>query len=137
MPQYWLVGANWGGYDMTDIFVRRGYWVMGYDDEDNETYTQRRDSMEAGDGVAIKAMLGQGARDIQIKAIGVVIGLGELEAAIDKEKGVTGKTRRRVYVDWKNTFDKRERRVPISGNMGTIHGPYDLTDRINDIFRLV
>lgn len=138
MTQYWLVGANFDGYDMTDIFIQQGYWIMGWNDENNQMYTQRRDSMEPGDGVAIKAMLGQGAADIQIKAIGIVVGIGEREARVNSKGEVTG-TRTPVYVDWKKTFGNQERLVPISNNMGTIHGPYDLTndDRINDIFRLV
>ena len=94
--------------------------------------------MKPGDGVAIKAMLGQGAADIQIKAIGIVVGIGEREARVNPEGEMTG-TRIPVYVDWKKTFGNQERLVPIRNNMGTIHGPYDLTndDRINDIFRLV
>lgn len=76
MSQYWLVGANLGGHDTTDIFVRRGYWMMGWDDEDQPVFAQRRDDMQLGDGVAIKAGLGPGSSEIQIKALGIVVGFG-------------------------------------------------------------
>jgi len=46
MTQYWLVGANWNGYDMTSIFIQQGYWIMGHNDESREDYTRLRDNME-------------------------------------------------------------------------------------------
>lgn len=31
MPKYWVVGASWGGKDdQTQVFVRRGYWYLGW-----------------------------------------------------------------------------------------------------------
>lgn len=128
---------------MTEIFVRRGYWMIGWDDEDQSTFAQRRDDMQPGGGVAIKTGLGPGSSEIQIKAPGVVVGLGELEAAVDEtERRATGRTRRRVYVDWwQKRFENQERLAHATGGpFGAIHGPYDLDtykDWINGVFRLV
>jgi hypothetical protein len=30
MPNYWVVGAMWGGHDdRLETFIRRGYWCLG------------------------------------------------------------------------------------------------------------
>jgi hypothetical protein len=32
-PQYWVVGAAWGGHDHQDAkFVAGGYWMLGWED---------------------------------------------------------------------------------------------------------
>ena len=36
MHNYWVVGAMWGSQnDQYEIFVRRGYWFLGYGDEES------------------------------------------------------------------------------------------------------
>lgn len=35
MPNYWVVGATWGGHDdQSEKFIRRGYWFLGWEDKD-------------------------------------------------------------------------------------------------------
>ena len=106
---YWVVGAMWDGQDdQLEKFVRRGYWFLGYDDDQQPTQANRRDQMRAGDRIAIKRMLGQGSPKIAIRALGVI-----------KEIDVDDK---RVYVDW---FVKGlEREVPAKGAYASVHGPF-------------
>ena len=104
---YWLVGAMWGGSrDQADAFYRRGYWEMGWDDDDQPNYAEKREQMKAGDRIAIKALRGRGASTITIKALGIV-------KDVHDEK---------VYVDWLLTDLDRE--VESKGCFGTLHGPY-------------
>ncbi|PEN11434.1 hypothetical protein CRI94_15475 [Longibacter salinarum] len=103
---YWLVGANWSGDDKSDAFYRRGYWEVGYSDEQKPAFAAKRDQMKAGDRVAVKAMRGRGASTITIKALGVVKEVHD------------GK----VYIDWLLTDLNRE--VESKGCFQTIHGPY-------------
>lgn len=118
---FWIVGANWSGRDMTDTFIKRGYWEMGYDDIDKPEYAKLRSMMKVEDRIAIKSMLGKGARNIRIKAIGII-------KDVDKENG-------RIYVNW--ILSNLDRNVPAKGCFGTIHRP--VTERhtaewINSVF---
>lgn len=137
MTQYWLVGAEWNGCDMTDIFVRRGYWQMGYHDEDNENNTQLRNGMQPGDAVAIKRWHG-GAdrRKMTIRAIGTVRELGEEESVFHDGQE---RTTRRVYIEWKASG--LQRIVDAHGCSSVIRPPVtpDLFSRdwFEDVFRLV
>lgn len=127
MLRYWLVGADFGikdavGDAVFETFIQCGYWEMTWYEGDNSVYDQRVQSMRPGDGIAIKALLGQGQSYIRIRAIGIV----------------TRVEGRRVYVDWKNTYPHRE--VDSKGCYGTIHGPfYDADNRewLDEVFRLV
>jgi len=110
-PRYWLVGANWSGDDQADAFYRRGYWELGWSDTDQPGMAQMRDSIRVGDRIAIKAMRGQGAKTITIKALGIVKEVAE----------------KRVYIDWKVTGMNRE--VQAKGCFATIHGPFELFDK--------
>jgi hypothetical protein len=122
--QYWVVGAMYGGHadgDMYETFVKRGYWDFGWNDEEKPELAELRNKIQAGDGIAIKAMLGQGAHEIRIRAIGIV-------KDNDRAEG-------RVYVDWLRK--DLERRVPAGGCFGTIHGPItDSSDWIGRVFRI-
>jgi len=105
---------------------------MGRDDEDQPTSVQRRGDPQPGNGVAVLAGPGPGSSEIPIEALGIVMGLGESEAEVDEaERKVTGRTRRRVYVDWRQKrFENQERLVDAAGGpFGAIHGPYDLGSR--------
>jgi hypothetical protein len=121
MPNYWVVGAMWGGSDdQKDAFVRRGYWELGWADADQPAQAARRDQIAPGDRIAIKKMLGQGATDIEIRALGVV-------REVDEAK--------RVYVDW--LVPSLQRQVPIKGCMQSIHGPFAPDDPwTREVFQL-
>ena len=113
MSNYWVVGVTWDGHDdQSDIFIRRGYWLLGWSDEDQPVQASRRDQMRPGDRIAIKKMLGQGSKDIAIRAIGVI-------KEIDEED-------KRVYVDW--LVKDLERKVPSKGAFDSIRGPFKATD---------
>jgi hypothetical protein len=121
-PKYWLVGANWSGDDRADKFYRRGYWELGYKDSEQPRMAQKRDSIQPGNRIAIKAMRGKGATTITIKCLGIV-------------KEVAHK---RVYVDW--LIKDMNRKVAAKGCFQSIRGPYELTGRdaawIREVFCL-
>ena len=122
MFQYWVVGAMWDGHnDQSDLFLRRGYWFLGWDDQDQPDQAKRRDQIQQGDRIAIKRMLGQGSPNIEIKAIGIV-----------KEIDLSDK---RVYVDW--VLRDMGRVVPSKGCYKSIHGPFPPADAwTNEVFRI-
>ena len=73
MTQYWMVGAMWGGHeDQSEVFIRRGYWFLGWSDEEQPTQAALRDKILPGDRIAIKRMLGQGSPNIEVRALGTV-----------------------------------------------------------------
>ena len=115
---YWVVGANWDGDNHEDAFCRGGYWEMGYADAEKPEFTERRDSIKHGDRIAIKSRDGHGADTISIKAIGIV------------KKIIEGK----VYVEW--VLTKMDRHVPCKNYLGTIHGPVEDINWMNEAFRL-
>jgi hypothetical protein len=113
VPRYWVVGAMWGGHDdQMDVFVRRGYWFLGWKDRDQPSQAALRDQIRPGDRIAIKRMLGQGSPNIEIRALGIV---KEIDSA-DK----------RVYVQWAVSDLSRE--VPSKGCFQSIHGPFEQDD---------
>jgi hypothetical protein len=110
---YWVVGAMWGGQDdQIETFLRRGYWFLGWSEAEQPAQAQRRDQIQANDRIAIKRMLGQGASDIEIRALGVV-------REVDAED-------HRVYVHW--AISNLQRIVPSKGCFGSIHGPFPPED---------
>jgi len=115
--KYWLVGASWKGDDQKDAFYRRGYWEMGYSDNDKPNFAEKRDSIDEGDRVAVKSMDGKGKSTITIHALGIV------------KEVADGK----VYIDWKITDVNRQ--VASKGKFSTIHGPYFYDDEwIRQVF---
>jgi hypothetical protein len=55
MPQYWVVGASWGGReDQYEEFIRKGYWLLGWVEDEKPYLAARRDSIRSGDHIAIK-----------------------------------------------------------------------------------
>jgi hypothetical protein len=87
--------------------------------------------MSAGDRVAIKSMLGRGATEIQIKALGIVRGIGNSKDADAEDDAV-----RRVYIRWLLTgLDRRVPLIGAAGALGSIHEVLD-RDRIRQIFTL-
>ena len=113
--QYWVVGAMWNASDdKLPDFIAGGYWYLGYAREDNPQQNRKRDLMRPGDRLAVKKMLGQGASEIEIRALGII-------KHVDDEDKYT-----RVYVNW--VVERLARRVPANGCMASVHGPYDLSD---------
>jgi hypothetical protein len=109
MPKYWVVGAMWGGADdQSEVFIRRGYWYLGWSEKQQPKQTALRDQIEPGDRIAIKRMLGQGSPTIEIRALGVV-------KEVDPED-------KRVYIHWAAKDLNRE--VPAKGCFASIHGPF-------------
>ena len=113
MPQYWVVGAMWAGHeDQSEIFIRRGYWYLGWRDDEQPAQAVLRDQIRPGDRIAIKRMLGKGSPNIEIRALGTV-----------KEIDTTDK---RVYVHW--AVAGMQRQVPAKGCFASIHGPFPAED---------
>lgn len=113
MPNYWVVGAMWGGHeDQLDVFVRRGYWFLGWADDRQPAQAALRDKIQSGDRIAIKRMLGQGSQSIEIRAIGIV-------TEVDPND-------KRVYVRW--AVSDVGRLVPSRGCFQSIHGPFAQDD---------
>ena len=104
MASYWVVGATVSGQDMSEDFISRGFWFG-----DREDVQDTIGEIAAGDRLAIKAMLGKGANQVVIKAVGLVTHAKSFNATPFKF----------LYVDW---IDLRaeNRRVPFSGFGGTI-----------------
>lgn len=112
-PQYWVVGATWGGReDQSAKFLLRGIWFLGYDDREAPDQASLRDRMRPGDRIAIKRMMGQGATTVRIIALGII---NDIEA-IDKC----------TYVNW--VVPKMERVVEARGCFKSVHGPFDPMD---------
>lgn len=122
MIKYWIVGATWGsGNDQIDTFLRRGYWQLGYDNDEAPDQATRRDQIRSGDRIAVKRMLGQGSPDIEIRAIGIV-------KEVDSKEG-------RVYVDW--ILRDLARIVPSKGCYKSIHGPFPAdSEWTSEVFRI-
>ncbi len=110
-----------GKDDVLDDFLERGYWYCWEKNSDDTDVTaavkdmhRRFLDIKKGDRIAVKRLLGQGATEIEIRAIGIV-------KAVDKDEW-------RVYVDWLpigSSFDKKiNRRVSFSGAGSALHGPY-------------
>ncbi len=75
-PQYWVVGAMWGGHDdKYDDFIREGYWLLGWAEEEQPAQLKRRDQIRPGDRIAIKKRSGGNRSNIEIRAIGSVTGI--------------------------------------------------------------
>jgi hypothetical protein len=110
-----------GQNDQAPKFIRRGYWVLGWRDDDAPDQAQRRDEIQPGDRIAIKRMMGQGSTQIRVTALGVV-------TEVDPDD-------KRVYVNW--LADDLDRVVDSRGCFKSIHGPFDADDPwTKEVFRL-
>lgn len=113
MTNYWVVGAMWGGQDdVSEEFIRRGYWYLGWGDNDQPEQAALRDQIQPGDRIAIKRMLGQGSKDIEIRALGTVKEIDSYD--------------KRVYIHW--AVSGLQRKVPSKGLFASIHGPFPADD---------
>ena len=112
MSTYWIAGANFDSIDMYPTFIIRGYWELGWGRGLKPAYDACFDSIQKGDMVAIKRMLGQKSSNIEIRAIGKVLDKAE-EGPEDSDWRI-----RRVYVDW--IAKDMNRQVLSRGLFGTI-----------------
>ena len=130
-PNYWVVGAMWGGSDdVLDTFIERGYWYcwdigensVADSDAGNSVATQRDRfrKIVKGDRIAVKKMLGRGATEIEVRALGII-------KDVDPKEW-------RVYVTWLTT-NEFSRKVPIKGCAASVHGPFFYSDPwVRDVF---
>ncbi len=52
MPNYWVVGAAWGGTEHQDkAFIEKGIWMLGWEEGHQP---EKAMTMEPGDRIAIK-----------------------------------------------------------------------------------
>jgi hypothetical protein len=110
VSNYWVVGAMLAGEDdQFDKFIRRGMWRRRFDKDDPQA--KLLDQIRTDDRIAIKRMLGTGATEIEIRAIGIV-------KDIDSDK--------RVYVNW--LLGDLERKMSCRNYFGSIHGPLHASD---------
>jgi hypothetical protein len=123
--QYWVVGAMFGGTDDNlPSFLRRGYWYC-WDPKQNleipSSVKSRFPQIQVGDRIAAKRLLGAGAKEIEIRALGIVTDIDFNEW--------------RVYVNW--VVSELSRMVPMHGCAGSIHGPFDASDSwVRQVFQL-
>ena len=124
--QYWVVGATYGNEDQYDRFVNGGFWMLGWEAEDQPAQYELAKRIHKGDRIAIKIRNGQAARDITIRSIGIV-----KEVVLDNA---------RIFclVDW--CAKDLDRRVFVHGCLKSIHGPYAMQSGdkswLQDIFTL-
>jgi hypothetical protein len=111
---YWVVGATWYEThdDKLDTFKRRGYWLLGHTDEKQPAQARLRDKIKPGDRIAIKKMLGQGSKKIEIRALGIVKEIDDYD--------------KRIYIHW--AVSNLERKVPSKGCFKSIHGPFPASE---------
>jgi len=124
MSQYWIVGAMFGGMDdQLATFITRGYWYCWdpnktRDREVPDSVQKLFPQIRAGDRIAVKKMLGTGSKNIAVRALGIV-------TDVDHEEW-------RVYVNW--VVPDLAREVPIHGCMGSIHGPFKVSEWRDSVF---
>jgi hypothetical protein len=113
MPQYWVVGAMYDGHDdQFELFIREGYWLLGWHEDQQPDQARRRDQIRPGDRIAIKKRA-KNKSNIEIRAVGFVSG-------IDPEQ-------KRVYVRWVASGLRHEVYAK-GGCFKSIHGPYSGDD---------
>ena len=109
---YWVVGAMFGGTDdQLPKFLRGGYWICG---KPTDTEKEQLSQFKPDDRIAVKRMLGTASRNIEIRALGILMSKAKIEP--DSAFG-------RVEVHW--VLDRLKREVPSKGCFATIHGPFD------------
>ncbi len=117
---YWIVGATVEDQDMSGDFIERGFWFGTRD-----TAQTTIENIVPGDRIAIKSLLGQGATQVLIKAIGIVTSIRSYNAT----------EFRFLYVDWID-LRKEDRKVAFSGFGGTIHNVDGASEIAGQVFRL-
>lgn len=119
--QYWAVGAMWGGGkdgDAYDEFIRWKCWYSGYSHEEQPAQCELINQICVGDRLAIKKMMGRGATQVMIRAVGIVTDIEEMN--------MNGKQIKRFHMNW--VLPSLNRLVPAKGAFKTIQGPYASDD---------
>jgi hypothetical protein len=112
-----------GRDDQAPKFIKHGYWLLGWKEKDAHNQIGKRGLIVAGDRIAIKRMMGQGASKILITALGIV-------TDVDKDD-----KDRRVYVNWAATDLRRV--VDAHGALQAISGPFEPDNEwIREVFQL-
>lgn len=126
MPNYWVVGAMFGGKeDQYKKFIEQGYWFC-WDPKlacrQAPTFVESRFlQIKSDDRIAVKKLLGRGSNEIEIRAIGTV-------KDVDLKEW-------RVYVDW--TLKDIKRKVPLHGCAASLHGPFRADDEwVQRVFQI-
>ncbi|MBT3193122.1 MAG: hypothetical protein HN341_11260 [Verrucomicrobia bacterium] len=120
MPNYWVVGASWGGVDHQDqSFIEKGIWMLGWEEGKQPS---RASKMKSGDRIAIKRMKGR-KTGIRIFHLGII-------------KGVILETSKVICtVDWVATDLGRDI-AESRGCFQSIHGPFEHDAWVQEIFCL-
>jgi len=121
MPNYWVVGASWGGVDHQDeTFLQKGIWMLGWEDGNQ---AEKASLMKEGDRIAIKRLKGKGQKGIKILHLGIVKGV-----ILDTNKII-------CTVDW--VAKHLERDIKQSkGCFKSVHGPFSHDKWVQQIFCL-
>jgi hypothetical protein len=124
MPNYWVVGAAWGGVEHQDQkFLKQGIWMLGWAEGEQPAQYKKASEMQPGDRIAIKRMKGQGQTGIRILHLGII-------------KGVILETNKVICtVDWVAT--NLDRNIEESrGCFKSIHGPFEHDSWVEQAFCL-
>ena len=121
MPNYWVVGASWGGVKHQDKkFIEQGIWMLGWE---KGSQPKKASEIKAGDRIAIKRMKGKGKTGIKIFHLGII-------------KGVILETNKVICtVDWVATDLERDI-AESRGCFKSIHGPFKHDSWVEEIFCL-
>ena len=105
-PDYWLVGAHWGGNDLTPEFIEKGIWENGHADGPEETnLTSLVNKMRVGDKIAIKSTFTQ-KHDLPFDYAGKTCSVMQIKArGTVKENPGNGQY---VKVDWEQNYKARD-----------------------------
>ena len=119
-PQYWVVGASWGGHDdQADRFIENSVWMLGWEEGAQPELAK---DIKIGDRIAIKKMKGRGQSEIRIQHIGVVKGV-----LLDISNIVCS-------VEWVATDLDRD--VVSRGCYKSVHGPFEHDEWVEKVFCL-
>lgn len=124
MPNYWVVGASWGGVEHQDKkFIEQGIWMLGWEEGDQPAQYKKASEMKVDDRIAIKRMKGGGQTGIKIFHLGII-------------KGVILETNKVICtVDWLAT--NLDRNIEESrGCFKSIHRPFEHDEWVEKIFCL-
>jgi hypothetical protein len=94
------------------VFVRHGYWLLGWEADEQPVQVKRRDQIQPGDRIAIKKRSRGNLSSIEIRALGTVTG-------VDPDS-------RHVYVRWVES--ELNHQVEGRGCYASIHGPFFADD---------
>lgn len=122
MNNYWVVGASWGGVEHQDQkFVNGGYWMLGWEENEDSNQYKLAKQMKPGDRIAIKRMKGQGQTGIKIFHVGII-------------KDIILETNKIICtVNWVAT--DLDRNIEESkGCFKSIHGPFEKDSWVEQVF---